>query len=43
MFPNEILALTKRGVFKGDENGNFRPKETISRAEIAVVLQRHFL
>ena len=35
MFPNEILALTERGIFKGDEKGNFRPKETITRAEVA--------
>lgn len=42
-FQKEILALTKRGVFKGDENGNFRPKAPISRAEMAVVLQKHLL
>ncbi|TKV48733.1 S-layer protein, partial [Bacillus sp. PIC28] len=38
----EILALTKRGVFSGDGQGNFRPKAPISRAEMAVILKRAF-
>ncbi|RWS42066.1 S-layer homology domain-containing protein [Bacillus mycoides] len=42
MFPNEILALTERGIFKGDEKGNFRPRETITRAEVAQVLTQTF-
>ncbi|MGG0289971.1 S-layer homology domain-containing protein [Bacillus pacificus] len=41
-FQKEILALTKRGVFKGDTNGNFRPKAPITRAEMAVVLQKAY-
>lgn len=36
------MALTKRGVFSGDGQGNFRPKAPISRAEIAVILKRAF-
>lgn len=28
MFPEEILALTKLGIFQGDDQGNFRPKVT---------------
>ncbi|MED1058915.1 S-layer homology domain-containing protein [Bacillus mycoides] len=42
MFPNEILALTERGIFKGDEKGNFRPRETITRAEVAQVLTQTY-
>ncbi|MBK5473071.1 S-layer homology domain-containing protein [Bacillus mycoides] len=42
MFPKEILALTEHGIFKGDEKGNFRPGETITRAEVAQVLTRAF-
>ncbi|QWG32423.1 S-layer homology domain-containing protein [Bacillus mycoides] len=42
MFPKEILALTEHGIFKGDEKGNFRPRETITRAEVAQVLTRAF-
>lgn len=41
-FKKEILALTKRGVFSGDDQGNFRPKAPISRAEMAVILKRAF-
>ncbi|MBY0130532.1 S-layer homology domain-containing protein [Bacillus cereus] len=41
-FKKEILALTKRGVFSGDGQGNFRPKAPISRAEMAVILKRAF-
>ncbi|WP_242236088.1 S-layer homology domain-containing protein [Bacillus cereus group sp. BfR-BA-01316] len=42
MFPYEILQLTKRGVFKGDENQNFRPKDTLTRAELAQILVKAY-
>lgn len=42
MFPEEILTLTKAGVFKGDEKGNFRPKASVSRAEMAQILTNAF-
>jgi hypothetical protein len=42
MFPYEILRLTKLGVFKGDENQNFRPKDTLTRAELAQVLTKAY-
>lgn len=42
MFPYEILHLTKLGIFKGDENGNFRPKETLTRAELAQILTKAY-
>ncbi|WP_212981851.1 S-layer homology domain-containing protein [Bacillus paramobilis] len=38
MFLDEILVLTEHGIFKGDEKGNFRPKDTLTRAEMAQVL-----
>ncbi|MGE7936488.1 M60 family metallopeptidase [Bacillus paramycoides] len=42
MFPEEILALTKQGILKGDDQGNFRPKDTITRAEMAQVIMKAF-
>ncbi|EJR37369.1 hypothetical protein ABH963_002080 [Bacillus sp. RC55] len=42
MFPFEVLAVTELGIFTGDENGNFRPKATLTRAEMAQVLTRAF-
>ncbi|MEN1938544.1 S-layer homology domain-containing protein [Paenibacillus sp. 102] len=42
MFPEEILALTELGIFQGDENGNFRPKATLTRAEMAQVITNAF-
>ncbi|HDR4603026.1 S-layer homology domain-containing protein [Bacillus cereus] len=42
MFPYEILHLTKIGIFKGDENGNFRPKDTLTRGELAQVLTKAY-
>lgn len=42
MFPKEILALTDMGIFVGDGKGTFRPKESLTRAEMAVILQRAF-
>lgn len=42
MFPNEILTLTKLGIFRGDEHGNFRPKDSLTRAEMAQVLKQAF-
>jgi len=35
-----IAALTKAGYLAGDTNGNFRPEDNITRAELAVVLNR---
>lgn len=42
MFPKEILALTDMGIFVGDGKGTFRPKESLTRAEMSVILQRAF-
>ncbi|UYX53481.1 S-layer homology domain-containing protein [Bacillus thuringiensis] len=42
MFPEEVLTLTNLGVFKGDENGRFRPKASVSRAEMAQILTNAF-
>ncbi|KOS29150.1 N-acetylmuramoyl-L-alanine amidase [Bacillus anthracis] len=42
MFPEEILALTKMGIFKGDEKGKFRPKDSLTRAEMAQILKNAF-
>jgi len=38
MFLEEILVLTELGIFNGDGTGNFRPKDTLTRAEMAQVL-----
>ena len=42
MFPKEILALTDMGIFVGDDKGTFRPKESLTRAEMSVILQKAF-
>ncbi|ENL4423699.1 MULTISPECIES: S-layer homology domain-containing protein [Bacillus cereus group] len=42
MFPEEILTLTEMGIFRGDEHGNFRPKDSLTRAEMAQVLKQAF-
>ncbi|MGU3372629.1 S-layer homology domain-containing protein [Bacillus mycoides] len=42
MFLEEILALTKLGIFQGDDQGNFRPKATLTRAEMAQVIMKAF-
>ncbi|MES9664338.1 N-acetylmuramoyl-L-alanine amidase [Bacillus cereus] len=42
MFQKEILALTDMGIFVGDGKGTFRPKESLTRAEMAVILQKAF-
>ncbi|MED0990789.1 S-layer homology domain-containing protein [Bacillus nitratireducens] len=42
MFPIEILALTELEIFKGDGSGNFRPKDTLTRAEMAQILTETF-
>ncbi|MHC2832296.1 S-layer homology domain-containing protein [Bacillus sp. F9_6S_D1_P_5] len=41
-FPYEILRLTQLGIFKGDENGNFRPKATMTRAELSQILTKAY-
>ena len=35
-----IYALTNAGYLKGDDEGNFRPEDNISRAELATVMNR---
>ncbi|MED1410342.1 S-layer homology domain-containing protein [Bacillus paramycoides] len=42
LFPEEVLTLTKLGIFKGDGNGGFRPKDSVSRAEMAQILTNAF-
>ncbi|ALQ67485.1 N-acetylmuramoyl-L-alanine amidase [Bacillus sp. SH7-1] len=42
MFQEEILALTDMGIFVGDGKGTFRPKESLTRAEMAVIIQNAF-
>ncbi|GAB6442837.1 MULTISPECIES: S-layer homology domain-containing protein [Bacillus] len=42
MFSYEILHLTQLGIFKGDENGNFRPKATLTRAELSQILMKAY-
>ncbi|MBJ8055655.1 S-layer homology domain-containing protein [Bacillus cereus] len=42
MFPKEVLTLTKLGIFKGDGNGGFRPKDSVSRAEMAQIIKNAF-
>ncbi|PEB53630.1 S-layer protein [Bacillus pseudomycoides] len=42
MFPEEILTLTDLGIFKGDERGSFRPKDSVSRAEMAQIIKNAF-
>ncbi|PEX86951.1 S-layer homology domain-containing protein [Bacillus cereus] len=42
LFPEEVLTLTKLGIFKGDGNGGFRPRDSVSRAEMAQILTNAF-
>lgn len=37
-YAKEIAMLTEANVFSGDEDGNFNPKETITRQQMATVL-----
>jgi len=39
-YANEIDTLNNSGIISGDENGNFRPNDGITRAEIAAILCR---
>jgi hypothetical protein len=41
-FKKEILALTEIGVFAGDGTGNFRPKDSLTRDEMAQILTKGF-
>ncbi|MRQ34293.1 S-layer homology domain-containing protein, partial [Bacillus anthracis] len=41
-FLDEILVLTKHGIFEGDEKGNFRPAAPVTRAETAQILTKAF-
>lgn len=36
----EILGARELGIIKGDENGNFRPKDGLTRAEAIVTIKR---
>ncbi|MGN4434718.1 S-layer homology domain-containing protein [Bacillus cereus group sp. MYBK69-1] len=42
LFPEEVLTLTKLGIFNGDGNGGFRPKDSVSRAEMAQIIKNAF-
>lgn len=35
-----IMKLASNGIIKGYEDGTFKPKKGITRAEIAVILER---
>ena len=37
---DDVRSLSAIGYLEGDENGNFRPKETATRAEAAALIQR---
>ncbi|WP_102273760.1 C40 family peptidase [Cytobacillus massiliigabonensis] len=37
-----INAVDKAGIIKGDEAGNFRPEETLSREHLAIIFSRAF-
>ena len=39
-YATEISALNDSGILQGDDNGNFRPEDEITRAEFAAVLCR---
>ena len=39
-YSTEVEVLVENGIFEGDENGNFRPEDCITRAEFSVVLCR---
>ncbi|MCQ0957215.1 S-layer homology domain-containing protein, partial [Bacillus cereus] len=41
-FLDEILVLTKHGIFEGDEKGNFRPAAPVTRADMAQILTNGF-
>ena len=40
-FKQSILKAYSNGLIKGYEDGSFRPNGTITRAEIAVILDRY--
>ncbi|WP_249652607.1 S-layer homology domain-containing protein, partial [Lysinibacillus sp. D4A1_S13] len=42
LFPEEVLTLTKLGFFNGGGNGGFRPKDSVSRAELAQIIKNAF-
>ncbi|MFZ7936280.1 S-layer homology domain-containing protein [Bacillus thuringiensis] len=42
MFFDAILNVTQLGIFRGDEHGNFRPKDTVTRAEMAQIIAKTF-
>lgn len=39
---NDIQSAVNGGIFEGYENGTFKPKNNITRAETATILQRHY-
>ena len=42
-YANEVNSLAAAGIFNGDENGNFNPDKTMTRAEAATLLVRLFV
>ncbi|MFZ7936452.1 S-layer homology domain-containing protein [Bacillus thuringiensis] len=40
MFLDAILNVTQLGIFRGDEHGNFRPKDTVTRAEMVQIITK---
>lgn len=41
-YAEAVNALADLGIFSGDENGNFNPKKTLTRAEFATVIVKLF-
>ncbi len=39
-YSEAVMTAAQQGFFKGDENGNFNPENTITRAEFAVLMCR---
>ncbi|EOQ19751.1 MULTISPECIES: S-layer homology domain-containing protein [Bacillus cereus group] len=42
MFFNEVLSVTKKGIFVGDLDKNFRPKDPLTREELAQIFMKAF-
>lgn len=42
MFENSIKAVVQAGIMKGDNTDKFRPDDTLTRYEMAVILQNAF-
>ena len=37
-----IMKMAENGIFKGYEDGSFKPQNNVTRAEIAVILERMY-